>query len=99
MASQLAVKDAGGQNKTEGQTRNDSPVRSEILVKAEPVARVEPVTKLTENIKGSVPAASVAAVPTTKMVDKQNGAEALAAYKYSGRAFEAVRTLTCRGIW
>ncbi|MBK9202006.1 MAG: hypothetical protein IPL73_06145 [Candidatus Obscuribacter sp.] len=55
MASQLAVKDAGGQNKTEGQARNESPVRAEVLVKAEPVARVEPVTKLTENIKGSVP--------------------------------------------
>ncbi|MBP6592196.1 MAG: hypothetical protein KA255_04210 [Candidatus Obscuribacter sp.] len=55
MASQLAVKDAGGQNKTEGQARNESPVRAEVLVKAEPVARVEPVIKLTENIKGSVP--------------------------------------------
>jgi hypothetical protein len=63
MASQLAVKDAGGQNKTEGQARNESPVRAEVLVKAEPVARVEPVTKLTENIKGSVPLVPTQSVP------------------------------------
>ncbi|MBK7747626.1 MAG: hypothetical protein IPI39_10295 [Candidatus Obscuribacter sp.] len=90
MASQLAVKDAGGQNKTEGQTRNDSPVRSEILVKAEPVARVEPVTKLTENIKGSAAAASVAAVATAKIADKQNGAETLAATNTLEGLFEVV---------
>ena len=153
MASQLAVKDAGGQNKTEGQARNESPVRAEVLVKAEPVARVEPVTKLTENIKGSVPlvptqsvsrsdaasvpaqtgsksdvsnvpaqsinksdasgvpaqsgnkaegslssspvgnsaaAASIAAVATAKIADKQNGAETLAATNTLEGLFEVV---------